>query len=58
MENENLVIDFITMTGADELQALTWLEMANFNIEVAIQLFFENAEKGIERHDSEGNYYF
>lgn len=43
------------MTGADELQALTWLEMANFNIEVAIQLFFENAENGIERHDSEAH---
>lgn len=41
----NLFDSFVALTGAKAESAESWLEMANFDLETAVQLFFENGDK-------------
>lgn len=41
----NLFDSFVALTGAKMESAESWLEMANFDLETAVQLFFENGDK-------------
>lgn len=41
----NLFDSFVALTGAAAESAESWLEMANFDLETAVQLFFENGDK-------------
>lgn len=49
MDGGDLITEFSSMTNVSKEQAETWLEMANFDLDVALQLFFEQNEKS---HDS------
>ncbi len=45
-DTENLIETFKSLTGsADDQQAAAWLEMADFDMDTAIQLYFDGSEK-------------
>ena len=38
----NLLNDFISLTGSNEEEALNWLDISNYQLQTAIELYFSN----------------
>lgn len=51
----DLVADFSAVTGATEVEAQNWLEMAGFVLEDAVQLFFGAGGQGDQPQGSADN---
>src|SRR3989338_5209148 len=51
-ETQQLIEDFIGMTGTDQSTAESYLEMSGNDLESAIQLFFGSSELGADSIDS------
>lgn len=55
MNDSNLIADFCGVTGASTSEAASWLEMCNFHLENAIELFFSNSSHQNQHSDHHHN---